>query len=192
MVSLHWWQQLILANKVLLRCWYKTMLIHTWKTAMGSVCSTMLQQVEIHPLWTTCYHLDLTLIQGAITTSLHWWVQLPLAMKVLFRCWYKKVLFHLWKTMMGPVCSTLLQQVEIHPLSTSCYHLVLTLIQQTMMVALHWWRQLILTNKVLLRCWYKTVLIHIWKTATGSVCSTLLQQVEIHRLLTSCYHLVLT
>ena len=41
------------------------------------------------------------------------------------------------KTSMGSVCSTLLHKVEIHPLSRNCYHLVFTLIQQTMMDALH-------------------------------------------------------
>ena len=35
------------------------------------------------------------------------------------------------------VYSTLLHKVEIHPLSTSCYHLVLKMIQGTMLVRLH-------------------------------------------------------
>ena len=104
--------------------------------------------------------------------------------------WYKTVLIHLSKTTTGSVCSTLLRKVEIPPLSASCYHLVLTLIQGTMVGSLYWWLQPSTTNKMLLRSWYKTVLIHLSKTTMGSVCSTLLHKVEIPALSTSCYNLV--
>ena len=72
--------------------------------------------------------------------------------------WYKTVLIHLSKTTTGSVCSTLLRKVEIPPLSASCYHLVLTLIQGTMVGSLYWWLQPSTTNKCFWdldtkRCW---------------------------------------
>ena len=75
-VSLHWWLQLLLLHKVLLRCCYDVGLMYLWKTTRGSVCSIGLYKVEIHTLSTRFYHLVLKLIQGTMTASLHWWAQL--------------------------------------------------------------------------------------------------------------------